>query len=172
MQVSRDDSLVLLMYQRATACWLVDAHAVHLSSILLSLFLLSFVSNHPYLFEGVEDRSLPELGDHLITTSGKMVVLDKLLARFKAQGSRVLIFSQMTRTLDIMEDYLHYRQYPYCRIDGSTLQEDREVSMREFNAEGSDKFVFLLSTRAGGLVRNISSKSNSGEMFIELMAIV
>jgi hypothetical protein len=106
-------------------------------------------SNHPYLFEGVEDRSLPPYGDHLITTSGKMVVLDKLLSRFKAQGSRVLIFSQMTRTLDIMEDYMLYRQYAYSRIDGSTLQEDRETSMREFNAENSEKFVFLLSTRAG-----------------------
>lgn len=109
------------------------------------------LSNHPYLFEGVEDRTLPQYGDHLITTSGKMVVLDKLLTRFKAQGSRVLIFSQMTRTLDILEDILTFRQHAYSRIDGSTLQEDRETSMREFNAENSEKFVFLLSTRAGGL---------------------
>lgn len=109
-------------------------------------------SNHPYLFEGVEDRSLPAYGDHLITTSGKMVVLDKLLARFREQQSRCLIFSQMTRQLDILEDYCIYRGYAYSRIDGSTPQEERETSMHEFNKEGSDKFVFLLSTRAGGLV--------------------
>jgi SNF2 family DNA or RNA helicase len=64
-----------------------------------------------YLFEGVEDRSLPAYGDHLIFNSGKMVVVDKLLARFHAKGSRVLIFSQMTRTLDLLEDYCTYRQY-------------------------------------------------------------
>lgn len=109
-------------------------------------------SSFRYLFEGVEDRSLPAYGDHLIFNSGKMVVLDKLLARFKAQGSRVLIFSQMTRTLDLLEDYCAYRQYQYSRIDGSTLQDDRETCMREYNAENSEKFVFLLSTRAGGLV--------------------
>ena len=68
-------------------------------------FLFFFqAANHPYLFEGVEDRSLPQFGEHLINTSGKMTILDKLLARFHAQGSRVLIFSQMTRTLDILED--------------------------------------------------------------------
>lgn len=127
------------------------------SRLMNMIMQLRKCSNHPYLFEGVEDRSLPPYGDHLIYTSGKMVVLDKLLARFKAQGSRVLIFSQMTRTLDIMEDYLQFRQYPYSRIDGSTLQEDRETSMREFNAENSEKFVFLLSTRAGGLGINLNT---------------
>ncbi len=86
-----------------------------------------------------------------------MVVLDKLLIRFKAQNSRVLIFSQMTRTLDIMEDVMIARGYAYSRIDGSTAQEDRETSMRDFNADGSEKFVFLLSTRAGGLGINLNT---------------
>lgn len=107
-------------------------------------------ANHPYLFEGVEDRTLPPYADHLITNSGKMVVLDKLLFRLKERGSRVLIFSQMTRMLDILEDYCVFRGFQYCRIDGSTGTEGREEGMRVFNAPDSEKFVFLLSTRAGG----------------------
>ena len=51
--------------------------------------------NHPYLFEGVEDKSLDPFGDHLVTNAGKMMVLDKLLLRLKQQGSRCLIFSQV-----------------------------------------------------------------------------
>lgn len=86
-----------------------------------------------------------------------MVLLDKLLPKLKMQGSRVLIFSQMTRLLDILEDYLVYREYEYCRIDGSTSSEEREQAIEEFNKEDSTKFVFLLSTRAGGLGINLAS---------------
>ncbi|RHY03051.1 hypothetical protein DYB36_007935, partial [Aphanomyces astaci] len=66
---------------------------------------------HPYLFEGQEDRSLPPLGDHVVDNCGKMILMDKLLKRLKARGSRVLIFSQMTRVLDIMEDFCRMRAY-------------------------------------------------------------
>jgi SWI/SNF-related matrix-associated actin-dependent regulator of chromatin subfamily A member 5 len=127
------------------------------SRLMNMVMQLRKAANHPYLFEGVEDRTLPPYGDHLIYTSGKMSVLDKLLARFRAQGSRVLIFSQMTRTLDILEDYCLFRGFKYSRIDGSTGMEERELSMREFNAENSEKFVFLLSTRAGGLGINLNT---------------
>jgi len=112
--------------------------------------------NHPYLFDGAEPTPYTN-GEHLITNAGKMVVLDKLLPKLKQQDSRVLIFSQMTRLLDILEDYLVYRNYEYCRIDGSTTSEDRELSIEEFNKENSRKFVFLLSTRAGGLGINLAS---------------
>ena len=89
--------------------------------------------------------------------SGKMVLLDKLLPKLKQRESRVLIFSQMTRMLDILEDYMHYRQFQYCRIDGNTSGEDRENMIDNFNCEGSEKFVFLLSTRAGGLGINLAT---------------
>ena len=102
-------------------------------------------------------RTLDPMGEHLITSCGKMVVLDKLLTKLRAQGSRVLIFSQMTRTLDILEDYCHIRARPYCRIDGSTSPDDREARMLDFNRDNSDKFVFLLSTRAGGLGINLAT---------------
>lgn len=110
---------------------------------------------HPYLFEGQEDRSLDPLGEHVIENCGKMVLMDKLIKRLKELGSRVLIFTQMTRVLDIMEDFCRMRQYEYCRIDGQTSFEDRESSIEEYNREGSSKFIFLLSTRAGGLGINL-----------------
>jgi len=65
--------------------------------------------NHPYLFPHVEDRSLPALGEHLIDSCGKLKVLDKLLARLKERNHRVLVFSQMTRMLDVLEDFLVMR---------------------------------------------------------------
>ena len=85
------------------------------------------------------------------------MILDKLLPRLKAQGSRILIFSQMTRMLDIIDDYLKYKGYLYCRIDGSTAGDVRDEAMDDFNRPGSDKFCFLLSTRAGGLGINLQT---------------
>ncbi|KAB2062753.1 hypothetical protein ES319_A10G173700v1 [Gossypium barbadense] len=114
-------------------------------------------SNHPYLFQGAEPGPPYTTGDHLITNAGKMVLLDKLLPKLKERDSRVLIFSQMTRLLDILEDYLMFRGYLYCRIDGNTGGEDRDASIESFNKPGSEKFVFLLSTRAGGLGINLAT---------------
>ena len=82
---------------------------------------------------------------------GKLLLLDKLLPRLFAQGSRVLIFSQMTRLLDILDDYCSMRDHEFCRIDGQTSCDDRDRQIEEFNSAGSSKSVFLLSTRAGGL---------------------
>ncbi|KAA3485313.1 ISWI chromatin-remodeling complex ATPase CHR11-like [Gossypium australe] len=113
--------------------------------------------NHPYLFQGAEPGPPYTTGDHLVTSAGKMVLLDKLLPKLKERDSRVLIFSQMTRLLDILEDYLMFRGYQYCRIDGNTGGEDRDASIDAFNKPGSEKFVFLLSTRAGGLGINLAT---------------
>ncbi|XP_042476365.1 ISWI chromatin-remodeling complex ATPase CHR11 [Macadamia integrifolia] len=113
--------------------------------------------NHPYLFQGAEPGPPYSTGDHLITNAGKMVLLDKLLPKLKERDSRVLIFSQMTRLLDILEDYLMFRGYLYCRIDGNTGGEDRDASIDAFNHPGSEKFIFLLSTRAGGLGINLAT---------------
>ncbi|GLU08336.1 hypothetical protein SLE2022_252540 [Rubroshorea leprosula] len=113
--------------------------------------------NHPYLFQGAEPGPPYTTGEHLITNAGKMVLLDKLLPKLKERDSRVLIFSQMTRLLDILEDYLMFRGYQYCRIDGNTGGEDRDASIEAFNKPGSEKFVFLLSTRAGGLGINLAT---------------
>lgn len=113
--------------------------------------------NHPYLFQGAEPGPPYTTGDHLIHNAGKMVLLDKLLPKLKERDSRVLIFSQMTRLLDILEDYCVFRGYQYCRIDGDTGGDERESYIEAFNKPGSEKFIFLLSTRAGGLGINLAT---------------
>jgi SNF2 family DNA or RNA helicase len=125
---------------------------------LLNLVMqLRKVCNHPYLFDGAEPGPPYEEGEHMVQSCGKMMLLDKLLTRMKQRGSRVLIFSQMTRMLDILEDYCRFRGHEYCRIDGSTNQDGRDEGMDSFNAPNSSKFVFLLSTRAGGLGINLQT---------------
>ena len=113
--------------------------------------------NHPYLFDGAEPGPPYTTDEHLVYNSAKLKVLDKLLKKLKEQGSRVLIFSQMSRLLDILEDYCFFRDYKYCRIDGSTDHEDRIKAIDDYNAPDSDKFIFLLTTRAGGLGINLTS---------------
>ena len=125
------------------------------TAILNIVMQLRKCCNHPYLFEGVEDRTLDPLGDHLINNCGKLNMVDKLLKKLKENGSRVLIFTQMTRILDILEDFMFMRGYKYCRIDGNTDYETRERGIDEFNAPNSEKFCFILSTRAGGLGINL-----------------
>lgn len=125
--------------------------------LLNILMQLRKCANHPYLFDGVEDRSLDAFGEHLIQNCAKMTLLDKLLPRLKEGGHRVLIFSQMTRVLDILEDYCTMRQFKFCRIDGSTDGEWRDEQIAEYNRDGSEKFIFLLSTRAGGLGINLAT---------------
>ncbi|CAK8686193.1 SWI/SNF-related matrix-associated actin-dependent regulator of chromatin subfamily A member 5-like [Clavelina lepadiformis] len=123
--------------------------------LLNILMQLRKCCNHPYLFDGAEPGPPYTTNEHLVINSGKLSVLDKLLPKFKSQGDRVLIFSQMTRLLDILEDYCMWRGHNYCRLDGQTPHEDRQRQINEFNRPGSEKFVFMLSTRAGGLGINL-----------------
>ncbi|KAI2804812.1 SWI/SNF- matrix-associated actin-dependent regulator of chromatin sub A member 5 [Blomia tropicalis] len=125
--------------------------------LLNILMQLRKCSNHPYLFDGAEPGPPYTTDTHLVENAGKMALLDKLLPRLKEQDSRVLIFSQMTRMLDILEDYSLWRGYKYCRLDGQTSHEDRERSIEEFNKPDSEKFLFMLSTRAGGLGINLAT---------------
>lgn len=127
------------------------------TAVLNIVMQLRKCCGHPYLFEGLEDRNLDPLGEHLVENCGKLVMVDKLLKKLKERGSRVLIFTQMTRVLDILEDFLIMRGYKYCRIDGNTTYDDREAGIDSFNAPNSDKFVFILSTRAGGLGINLQT---------------
>nr|AML25532.1 ATP-dependent chromatin remodeler iswi-1 [Euschistus heros] len=121
------------------------------------LMQLRKCSNHPYLFDGAEPGPPYSTDEHLVYNSGKMVILDKLLPKLQEQGSRVLVFSQMTRMIDILEDYCYWRGYNYCRLDGNTPHEDRQRQINEFNEEDSKKFIFMLSTRAGGLGINLAT---------------
>ncbi|XP_057438033.1 chromatin-remodeling ATPase INO80 isoform X3 [Lotus japonicus] len=92
----------------------------------------------------------------LLTDSGKLQTLDILLKRLRAGNHRVLLFAQMTKMLNILEDYMNYRKYKYFRLDGSSTIQDRRDMVRDFQHR-SDIFVFLLSTRAGGLGINLTA---------------
>ena len=96
-------------------------------------------------------------GEALIKACGKLEVLRKMLPRLREQGHRVLIFSQMTRTLDLIEDFLRHLGWSFERIDGSVANKDRQDAIDRFNAPGSQCHVFLLSTKAGGLGINLAS---------------
>ncbi|KAJ1614895.1 SNF2L-like protein [Cryptosporidium canis] len=127
------------------------------TQMLNLLMQLRKTCNHPYLFDGVEPGPPYVEGFHMVEASGKMVLLHKLLPKLFSQGSRVLLFSQMTRLLDIIDDYLRWCGYPYCRIDGSTPGIERQERIDAFNKEGSDKLIFILSTRAGGIGINLAT---------------
>jgi len=145
---------------------------------------------HPYLLNGAEAEIQNEMEASnnneidvphkaLIQSSGKLVLVDKLLPKLKANGNRVLIFSQMVRCLDILEDYLIYRfeiivllfeqfltfiflffvnrNYPYERLDGRIRGNTRQAAIDRFSKPNSDRFVFLLCTKAGGVGINLTA---------------
>ncbi|KAI9797596.1 MAG: hypothetical protein M1833_005379 [Piccolia ochrophora] len=122
---------------------------------------LKKVANHPFLLPNIEDRMLngserrEDALKALITSSGKMMLLDRLLGKLKPDGHRILIFSQMVRVLDILQDYLRLRGHQYQRLDGTINAGARRQAIDHFNAPGSSDFCFLLSTRAGGLGINL-----------------
>ncbi|KAI0310745.1 P-loop containing nucleoside triphosphate hydrolase protein [Amylostereum chailletii] len=91
------------------------------------------VTCHPYLLDGAEPGPPYTTDEHLIENSGELVMLNKLLKKMKAKGLRVLIFSQMSRMLDILEDYCPFREYKYCRIDSGTAHEVRIMAINECN---------------------------------------
>ncbi|XP_023996122.2 chromodomain-helicase-DNA-binding protein 9, partial [Salvelinus sp. IW2-2015] len=93
----------------------------------------------------------------MVQSAGKLVLIDKLLPKMKAGGHKVLIFSQMVRCLDILEDYLIQRRYLYERIDGRVRGNLRQAAIDRFSKPDSDRFVFLLCTRAGGLGINLTA---------------
>lgn len=110
--------------------------------------------NHPYLFVGDYNMWQKE---QIVRASGKFELLDRLLPKLQRSGHRVLLFSQMTRLIDILEIYLQLYDFRYLRLDGSTKTEERGTLLREFNAPDSPYFMFLLSTRAGGLGLNLQT---------------
>ncbi|PFH58341.1 hypothetical protein XA68_13855 [Ophiocordyceps unilateralis] len=91
-----------------------------------------------------------------VTDSGKLAKLDQLLVKLKNEGHRVLIYFQMVRMMQIFQEYLTYRNYKYCRLDGSTKLEDRRDTVHDFQTR-PEIFIFLLSTRAGGLGINLTA---------------
>nr|CAB3463895.1 unnamed protein product [Digitaria exilis] len=110
--------------------------------------------NHPYLF--VEHYNMYQR-EEIVRASGKFELLDRLLPKLQRAGHRVLLFSQMTKLLDVLEIYLQMYNFKYMRLDGSTKTEERGRLLADFNKKDSEYFMFLLSTRAGGLGLNLQT---------------
>lgn len=128
-----------------------------ISLFLFLVMLYKRIVNHPHLVHcPLDDVGLPKVDDDLIKSSGKLLVLDAMLAKLKVQGHKVLLFSTMTMILDLIEDYLTLRDYNYVRLDGSTAIETRKKNINKFNND-PDTFLFLISTRSGGVGLNLMS---------------
>ena len=118
---------------------------------------------HPYLFPGIEDMKSPDFHENLVKMSGKMQMLDKLVHRLYKENHKCLIFSQFTSVLDIIEDYCNLRGWKYSRLDGTCNMEQRQQSINDFIEEDESgnfvtkKFLFLITTRSGGLGQNLVS---------------
>uniref|UniRef100_A0A3Q0QYM5 Chromatin-remodeling ATPase INO80 n=1 Tax=Amphilophus citrinellus TaxID=61819 RepID=A0A3Q0QYM5_AMPCI len=127
--------------------WCVRANAFHPQC---PGGVMALYPRHGWSFIRIPDK------ESLITESGKLHTLDILLSRLKAQGHRVLIYSQMTRMIDLLEEYMVYRKHTYMRLDGSSKISERRDMVADFQSR-TDIFVFLLSTRAGGLGINLTA---------------
>jgi len=134
-------------------------------TMMNTIMQLRKICNHPFMFQHIEEAvgehmSYPSgvvTGPELYRVSGKFELLDRILPKFKKHGHRCLVFCQMTSLMTIMEDYLNWRGFPYLRLDGTTKAEDRGDLLSLFNDPCSPYFLFLLSTRAGGLGLNLQA---------------
>uniref|UniRef100_A0A667ZKN7 SWI/SNF related BAF chromatin remodeling complex subunit ATPase 4a n=1 Tax=Myripristis murdjan TaxID=586833 RepID=A0A667ZKN7_9TELE len=134
-------------------------------TLMNTIMQLRKICNHPYMFQHIEESFSEHLGysggivsgPDLYRSSGKFELLDRILPKLRATNHKVLLFCQMTSLMTIMEDYFAYRNFKYLRLDGTTKAEDRGMLLKTFNDPASEYFVFLLSTRAGGLGLNLQS---------------
>jgi chromodomain-helicase-DNA-binding protein 1 len=145
----RSSSIIKRMEdQRASTGQVSGDDMKKLQSLIMQL---RKAANHPYLFDGAEDPALNgATSDEIITSSGKMVWLDALLTQLLKNGHRVVVFSQFTRVLDIICDYLDLKQMRHSRLDGQTNRVIRQVLIDQFNRPDSKENIFVASTRAGG----------------------
>ncbi|XP_069365997.1 ATP-dependent helicase brm isoform X2 [Maniola hyperantus] len=134
-------------------------------ALMNTIVQLRKLCNHPFMFQHIEEKFCDHLGTgggvvsgpDLYRASGKFEMLDRILPKLKKAGHRVLMFCQMTQCMTIIEDYFSWRCFQYLRLDGMTKAEDRGELLKKFNEVGSEYFIFLLSTRAGGLGLNLQS---------------
>ena len=168
------------IYERNTSFLFKGAKPSNSPSLMNVMMELRKCCNHPYLVKGAEDRILAEaaaklkdqkdesgkvipidytklFAEQLVKSSGKMVLMEKLLQKLFAGGHKVLIFSQMVRVLDLLEELLRLKKYRYERLDGSKNSSSRSHAVERFNRKSCQRFVMLLSTRAGGLGLNLVS---------------
>jgi len=134
-------------------------------ALMNTIMQLRKLCNHPFMFQHIEEAYCEHTnvsggiisGRDLYRSSGKFELLDRILPKLKQLNHRVLLFCQMTQLMTIMEDYLNWKSFKYLRLDGTTKADDRGELLKKFNQKTSDYFLFLLSTRAGGLGLNLQA---------------
>eukprot|EP00547_Thalassionema_nitzschioides_P006181 CAMPEP_0194218418 /NCGR_PEP_ID=MMETSP0156-20130528/23714_1 /TAXON_ID=33649 /ORGANISM="Thalassionema nitzschioides, Strain L26-B" /LENGTH=2173 /DNA_ID=CAMNT_0038947761 /DNA_START=65 /DNA_END=6583 /DNA_ORIENTATION=- len=168
------------IYERNTAFLFKGSKPSNAPSLMNVMMELRKACNHPFLIRGVEERITADaiaairdkkdeegnvpmvepmnvFGEQLIKSSGKFVLMAKLLPKLFSGGHKVLIFSQMVRVLDLLEELLKWKKYKYERLDGSTNATARTSAVDRFVRKACQRFVMLLSTRAGGLGLNLTA---------------
>jgi hypothetical protein len=169
------------IYERNTGFLFKGAKANNTPSLMNVMMELRKCCNHPFLIKGAEERILNDaylkskektkeegkepippnpielFADQLVKSSGKMVLMEKLLQKLFHGGHKVLVFSQMVRVLDLLEELLKLKRYKYERLDGSTSSSARVAAVDRFKRKSCQRFVMLLSTRAGGLGLNLTA---------------
>ena len=130
--------------------------------LLNTIMQLRKLCNHPFMFQHIEESytnhtGIRDLGPDIFRSSGKFEVIDRILPKMQVSGHRILMFCQMTQCMTIIEDYFNYKGYKFLRLDGMTKADDRAEQLKVFNDPNSEYFIFLLSTRAGGLGLNLQT---------------
>lgn len=147
-------ALQRIVYRHLQKGLLIDSSHENGRSLQNTMAQLRKLANHPFLFPAIEKdcvefwRRTEITGKDLCRVSGKFELLDRILPKLKKTNHRVLIFSQMTKLMDILEDYFLYKGYKYMRLDGATKHEDRGNLLKQFNAPDSDFFIFILCKQA------------------------
>ena len=169
------------IYEKNTGFLFKGTKPSNAPSLMNVMMELRKCCNHPFLIRGAEDRIIDDAaqnarklltpneqiyrdidyakltGEQLVKSSGKFVLLSKLLPKLQSGGHKVLIFSQMVRVLDLLQELLQLNHYSYERLDGSTSASARNAAVDRFKQESLKRFVMLLSTRAGGLGLNLTA---------------
>merc|ERR1719412_517326 len=134
-------------------------------ALMNTIMQLRKLCNHPFMFQQVEESYAKHIGSptdviqgpDIYRASGKFELMDRILPKLKASGHRVLMFCQMTQCMTIIEDYFNFKGYKFLRLDGMTKSDERADMLKIFNSPESEYFIFLLSTRAGGLGLNLQT---------------
>merc|ERR1719323_1840916 len=133
-------------------------------ALMNTIMQLRKLCNHPFMFQHIEEAYARHVGlgdvvtgPDMFRSSGKFELLDRIFPKIKRSGHRILMFCQMTQLMTILEDYLNWRGHKYLRLDGTTKAEERGEMLAQFNDPKSEYFIFLLSTRAGGLGLNLQT---------------
>ncbi|GMR60116.1 hypothetical protein PMAYCL1PPCAC_30311, partial [Pristionchus mayeri] len=161
---SEMSALQRVLYKHLQRGMLLDSKSQQGGRALSNTIMhLKKLCNHPFLFHSVEESCKKAwhltdyVGDEIFRVAGKFELLDKILPKLRATGHRILIFCQMTQCMDIMADYFHYREWKHLRLDGTTNHTERADLLKQFNAPDSDHWLFMLSTKAGGLGLNLQT---------------